>query len=77
MKFFIENSAENRRRYPKHFISKLTDCEAEAAETQVWLDFSFACNYLSEEKHKQLYDQYEHIISMLVLMAAEPDNWSW
>lgn len=69
--------AFRKRRYPKHFISKLTDCEAEAAETQVWLDFSFACNYLSEEKHQQIYDQYEHIISMLVLMESKPENWSW
>jgi len=32
-----------KRRYPNHFISKLTDCDAEATETQVWLDFAFDC----------------------------------
>ncbi|MFZ4708116.1 MAG: four helix bundle protein, partial [Bacteroidales bacterium] len=32
--------AWRKRKYPKNFISKLTDVEAEAGETQVWLDFS-------------------------------------
>ena len=39
------NTAEafRKRRYPKAFISKLSDSEAEAAETQTWLDFSLSC----------------------------------
>jgi len=37
-----------KRRYSNHFVSKLTDCDAEASETQVWLDFAF--DYLSKEK---------------------------
>ncbi len=32
--------AFRKRRYPKSFISKLTDSESEAAETQTWLEFS-------------------------------------
>jgi four helix bundle protein len=73
------NLAESfrKRRYPKHFISKLTDCEAEAAETQVWLDFAEASGYISKETHDNLFDKYDHIISMLVLMASKPENWSW
>src|SRR5207253_5316800 len=38
-----------KRRYPNHFVSKLTDCDAEATETQVWIDFAFDCGYLSNE----------------------------
>lgn len=38
--------AWHKRRYPAHFVSKLTDSDAEAAETQVWLDFSLECKYL-------------------------------
>jgi four helix bundle protein len=73
------NLAESfrKRRYPKHFISKLTDCEAEAAETQVWLDFAEASGYISKETHDNLFDKYDHIISMLVLMESKPENWSW
>src|ERR1700754_1438026 len=40
-----------KRVYPKHFKLKLTDCDAELAETMTWLDFSFDCNYISLEIH--------------------------
>jgi four helix bundle protein len=66
-----------KRRYPKHFISKLTDCEAEAAETKAWLDFAKACRYINSEIYDQLYDKYDHILSMFVLMESKPENWSW
>ena len=39
--------AFRKRRYPKNFVSKLSDCEAEAAETHVWLDFALACALLA------------------------------
>ena len=40
--------AYRKRRYPAHFISKLTDSDAENSETQVWIDFAFACKYIVE-----------------------------
>jgi four helix bundle protein len=46
--------AYRKRRYINHFISKLTDCDAENSETNVWLDFAFACNYLSQENYNSL-----------------------
>ncbi len=39
--------AWRRRRYEAAFISKLSDAEGEAAETQVWLEFVVKCGYLS------------------------------
>lgn len=33
-----------KRRYPKHFISKLTDSDGENSETSTWLDFALKCN---------------------------------
>ena len=33
-----------KRKYPKSFISKLSDAEGEAAETQVWIQLAFSCN---------------------------------
>src|SRR5919198_1310058 len=42
--------AWRKRRYPAHFISKLSDSEAEAAETRVWLELSYRCHYLTEEE---------------------------
>jgi len=69
--------AFRKRKYPKAFISKLSDCEGEAAETQVWLDYALTCNYISEDTHSHLFDKYDHIIAMLVTMASKPENWTW
>jgi four helix bundle protein len=41
--------AWRKRRYTATFISKLSDAEAEAAETQVWLHFAVHCGYLDRE----------------------------
>ena len=72
------NTAEafRKRRYQKSFIVKLSDAEAEAAETQVWLDFSLEFNYIDKEKHALLYDKYDHILSQLVIMINSPEKWS-
>ncbi len=66
--------AFRRRQYPKSFLSKLSESEAEAAETQNWLDFSLACKYLSPEKHRILDDEYDNIIGMLVNMQKHPES---
>lgn len=73
------NQAEafRKRRYPKSFVSKLSDSESEAAETQTWLDFSLSCSYITESEHQELYETYENIIGKLVNMSLKPDNWSW
>ncbi len=67
--------AFRKRRYPKHFVSKLSDCEAEAAETQVWLDFAYYCNYLEMNAYNDLYQKYEWIIGKIVNMTRSPDKW--
>lgn len=68
--------AFRKRRYPKHFISKLSDSEGEAAETQVWLDYALACKYIDKKTNVVLNDKYDHIISMLVNMGNNPDKWT-
>ena len=67
--------AWRKRRYPKSFIAKLSDSDGEAAETQVWLDYAFACNYINKEEHDYLYDKYEHIMAMLTNMIIKPEQW--
>ena len=54
--------AWRKRRYPKSFVSKLSDAEAESAETQVWIEFSVRCEYLPRETGKELYLEYEKIL---------------
>src|SRR5437588_5997039 len=61
-----------KRQYPNMFVSKLADSDAEAAETQVWLDFAHDCGYLSHERHKQLIAGYEEIGKMLNSMINSP-----
>jgi len=69
--------AFRKRKYPKSFISKLSDSEGEAAETQVWLDFSLKCGYINEDKYNVLNDQYENIIGKLVNMSLQPEKWRY
>ena len=47
------NIAESyrKRKYPKHFISKLTDADGENSETNTWLDFALACNYINKDEY--------------------------
>src|SRR6201994_1007153 len=61
-----------KRRYPNHFISKLSDADMENGETQAWLDASFACNYISNEKYAELNQQSEEITRLLVYMMNNP-----
>ena len=52
-----------KRRYQKSFVSKLSDSEGEAAETQVWLDFAVEFEYIDKTIYNLLYDKYDHILS--------------
>jgi four helix bundle protein len=67
--------AWRKRRYPKSFLSKLSDADAEATETQVWLDFALRFGYLSPADHKDLLDCYDHGCSQLSVMMDAPDKW--
>ncbi len=62
-----------KRRYPAHFISKLTDCDGENSETYTWLEIAMGCGYLSAEQHKRLAEQCSIIGSMLGKMINNPD----
>ena len=63
-----------KRQYPNMFVSKLADSDAEATETQVWLDFARDCGYLSTEHHNDLVARYEEIGRMLHAMIENPER---
>ncbi len=67
--------AWRKRRYPKHFVSKLSDADAEAGEAQSWLDFAIDCGYLEKDDYDKLDAEYEKIIGGLVKMMAAPEPW--
>ena len=69
------SEAWQKRRYIAHFTSKLTDSDGEQAETQHWLDTSFACEYISREDHERLRSKCEGIGRMLGKMLKEPEKW--
>lgn len=72
----VANIAEGfrKRQYPNMFVSKLADSDAEATETQVWLDFARDCGYLSTELHDDLVARYEEIGKMLHAMIEQPNR---
>ncbi len=67
--------AWRKRRYEAAFIAKLSDCEAEAAETQVWLKFAVKCQYLDVEQGRELYGIYNQVLSGLVNMINNHNRW--
>ena len=68
--------AWRKQRGPAAFVSKLSDAEAEAAETEVWLEISVRCGYLEQAKAAILEQQYEHIHGKLVNMLSNPEQWA-
>ncbi len=66
--------AYRKRSYPKHFFSKLTDCDAENSETQVWLEFSFLCKYIDKETYNKLTHKSEEIGKLINYMIHNPNK---
>ncbi len=67
--------AWRKRRYEAAFISKLSDAEAEAAETQVWLEFAVKCKYLNRDEAAALYKTHDETIRTIVGMITHPETW--
>ena len=68
--------AWRKRRYKKHFISKLTDAEGECAETQVWMELAWRRGCITKEEFDDIFDQYEKVLAQLVLLAHSKQLWS-
>jgi four helix bundle protein len=61
-----------KRRYKAHFLSKLTDCDGENAETHTSLDFALSCHYISMEEHRMLTATSVEVGKMLGSMLRNP-----
>lgn len=70
------NLAEATRKkiYPNHFISKLSDSDAENAETQCWLEFSFACQYIDLQTFESLTQKSNEVGKLLHFMMTNPEK---
>lgn len=60
--------AWRKRKYTAVFKNKLTDSMQEASETQSWLEFCLACNYIQKALFVELDNEYEGIILMINAM---------
>jgi len=71
------NIAEGYRKriYEAHFISKISDSDMENSETQVWLDFSLACNYISKEQFQDLLNKAEEVGRLLGDILKNPQKY--
>ena len=69
------NIAESwaKRRYEKHFISKLTDSDGEQMETQHWIETAFEENYIDQRTSSQLMQKCIEIGRMLNGMMTKAD----
>lgn len=56
-------------------MSKLSDADGEAAESQSWLDHALRCEYINQAQYEDLDQQYEIISGGLVKMMAQPEKW--
>jgi four helix bundle protein len=67
--------AWRKRRYKAAFISKLIDCQSEATETQIWIEFAVKCQYLDIENARILYKAYDRVLGQLVTMVTNASHW--
>lgn len=67
--------AYRKRQYPAHFVSKISDCDAESSETGVWIDFALNCNYINLQIHGELIEKNEEVGRMLHHMINNPEKY--
>ncbi|NLP58468.1 four helix bundle protein [Lutibacter sp. B1] len=66
--------AYRKRQYIKHFISKLTDADSENSETQVWIDFSKSCSYITNEQQQYLTTKSIKVGKLINFMIRNPEK---
>jgi four helix bundle protein len=67
--------AWRKRRYEAAFVSKLSDAETEAAETQVHTEIAHRLGHISEKHFRDVDDAYEKICAQIVRMIEQPQKW--
>ena len=67
--------AYRKRSYIKHFLSKITDCQMENSETEVWLDFSLECKYITEKTYTRLLALNDEVGKLLYHIYSNPNKY--
>ena len=68
------SEAYRKRLYPKHFISKLTDADAENSETYTWLLFALKCNYIQQDVFDVISSKNQEVGKLINYMLANPEK---
>lgn len=68
------SEAYRKRLYPKHFISKLTDADAENSETYTWLEFALACKYIDDSIFQNLNSKSLEVGKLINYMINNPEK---
>jgi four helix bundle protein len=66
--------AYRKRIYPKHFISKLMDSDSENSETQGWLEFAPACQYIEKPIFDELILASKEVGKLINNMINNPEK---
>ena len=62
-----------KRRYPAHFVSKLTDCDGENSETDTSLDYAVDCAYIMRGQYGECTAMGAEVGRMLGSMIEHPE----
>lgn len=65
-----------KRQYVKHFKSKMSDADSENSETQLWLEFAYACDYITEQKRIELNNKSEEMGRLIHFMIRNPEKFN-
>lgn len=66
--------AYRKRQYQPYFVNKCSDADGENSETIVWLEFSLACEFISQEEFDELEQNAEEVGRMLNTMIEHPEK---
>lgn len=69
------SQAWQRRRYQAAFVARLNQAEAEAAATQVWIEFAVLCSYLNAETGQELHHNYREVLADLSRLIEHSAAW--
>ncbi|HPC35533.1 MAG TPA: four helix bundle protein [Candidatus Marinimicrobia bacterium] len=71
------NLAESyrKRQYEPYFLSKVSDADMENSETQVWIEFSYKCGYLSQNLYNELKAKSEEVGKLINHMLENPEKY--
>lgn len=67
--------AHRKRLHPAYFVSKISDADMENSETQTWLEFALACEYIQQDEHIRLLDVSEQVGNLLNHMINNPEKY--